>query len=258
MSAAVTHDPGLVLALDIAIDAGHVGSDLVHQHTLAQSQNVIGPFVDGGGWGFDPRQAALGCEPDHASDPLDTVFRGARVIAQPGMRTHGHQHVAEIALPLAEPRRAVELFPEGFALLRCHLERLARVGPVDVAARRLATARQDLRIIEPDVAAQVELVRDMVQIALGVRLRREVLVPVPLLEQLLRERVTVGPALRVETRARIAVPVPGAADPAASFKDPDPQAELAQLVELIEASDANADDERIELGGGVDAVLPRL
>jgi hypothetical protein len=153
--------------------------------------------------------------------------------------------------------------------------RMARAARQDElpAARVLTILCGGDAAVELDVAAQVELVRDMVEIALGVGLGREVLVPVPLLEQLLREGVAVGPALRVETRARIAVPVPGAADPAAGFEDPDPQAELAQPVELIETGDAGADDDRVELGGGVgvgpwaslvpnrlrriDAVLPR-
>src|SRR5258708_4118088 len=45
MSAAVAHDPRLLLALDIAVDARHPGSDLVHQQTLAQRQDVIGPLL---------------------------------------------------------------------------------------------------------------------------------------------------------------------------------------------------------------------
>ena len=51
---------------------------------------------------------------------------------------------------------------------------------------------------ELDVPAQVELVGDVVQVAQGLRLGGEVLLPVPFVEQLLGERVAVGPALRVE------------------------------------------------------------
>src|SRR5579872_6602758 len=129
------------------------------------------------------------------------------------------------------------------------------------AARRLAVTRRGDATVELNVAPQIELVGDVVEIAFGVGLGREVLFPVPLLEQLLRERVAVGPALRVEARARVAVPVPRAADAAASLEDPHPQAELAQPVELIEAGDAGADDDRVELGltvraGLVPALVP--
>src|SRR4051795_10912708 len=110
MAATVPHDPGLLLALDIAVDARHPRADFVHQLTLTQGQDVIGPFGDAFGGGLDPGQATLGREPDHAGDPLDTVFRGARVIAEPGMRSHRHQQVrkpldedAEIGLRAASP-----------------------------------------------------------------------------------------------------------------------------------------------------------
>ncbi len=66
--------------------------------------------------------------------------------------------------------------------------------------------------VEGDVAAQVELVGDDVEIFQRLGLRREMLGPVPLVEQLLAEGVAVGIALRVEPRAGVAVPVPGPAD----------------------------------------------
>ena len=95
MAAAVAHDPGDLLALDIAIDARHPGSNFVHQLPLAQGVNVIGPFTDTGGGGFDARQATLLRVADHTGHPLDTVFRGARVIAESGVRPHRHQQVRE-------------------------------------------------------------------------------------------------------------------------------------------------------------------
>src|SRR5439155_14753164 len=105
--------------------------------------------------------------------------------------------------------------------------------------------------LELDVAPQVELVGDMVQIALGLGLAGEVLLPVPLVQQFLGKRVAVGPAFRIKTCARIAVPVPGAADAGAALEHPHLQAEFAQLVGLVEAGDAGADDDRVELGGGI-------
>ena len=54
MASAVAHDPGGLLALDIAVDARHPGADLVHELPLTQGQNVIGPFADTGCSGFNP------------------------------------------------------------------------------------------------------------------------------------------------------------------------------------------------------------
>src|SRR6185437_9705480 len=100
---------------------------------------------------------------------------------------------------------------------------------------------------EGDVAAQVELVGDDVQVFERLGLRREMLGPVPLVEQLLAERVAVGIALRIEPRAGIAVPVPGPADAGARFEHMDLHSELAQAMELVEPRDAGSDDDRVEL-----------
>ena len=54
------------------------------------------------------------------------------------------QHVAEIALPDAEPRLGVELLPEGFTFLRAQFEGLAGVRVVDIAARCRLAERQDV------------------------------------------------------------------------------------------------------------------
>src|SRR5262249_4128226 len=105
--------------------------------------------------------------------------------------------------------------------------------------------------LELDVAAQVELVRDIVQVALGLACGGEVLLPVQSLQQLLRKGVAVGPALRIKAGAGIAVPVPSAADAGAGFEHPRLQTELAQFVELVEAGNAGADDNRVKLGGRI-------
>src|ERR1700750_40553 len=108
----------------------------------------------------------------------------------------------------------------------------------------------------------------MVEIPLGLGLARKVFFPVPLVEQLWRERVAVSVALRVEAGPGIAVPVPGTADPTAGLEYPHPQAKLAQLIELGEPGNAGADDDGIKVGccirlrcvpirrGGNHAVLP--
>src|SRR5712691_1224640 len=76
----------------------------------------------------------------------------------------------------------------------------------------------------------------MVQIALGLGLSGEVLLPVPFLQEFLRKEVAIGPALRIEAGAGIAVPVPGAANGGAGLEHPHPHPEFAQPVELVEAS----------------------
>ena len=84
--------------------------------------------------------------------------------------------------------------------------------------RRLVVHGRRDRGAEPDVAPQVEPVDDVVEVALGLRLLGEVLLPLPLVEQLLREQVAVRVALGVEPRAGVAVPVPRAADAAAGLE----------------------------------------
>src|SRR6185437_9667177 len=101
--------------------------------------------------------------------------------------------------------------------------------------------------VELDVAAEVELVGDEIEVAFGLGLGGEVLLPVPLVEQLLRERIAVGPAFGIEARAGIAVPIPGAADRRTGFEGAHPQTELAQLVKLVEPRDAGADHDGIEI-----------
>jgi hypothetical protein len=102
-------------------------------------------------------------------------------------------------------------------------------------ARALAVVRGGDAALELDVAAQIELVGDVVQIAFGLGLAGKMLLPVPLVEQLLRERVAVGPAFGIEPGARVAVPVPSAAYAGAGFKYPHREAEFPQFVELVKA-----------------------
>src|SRR4030095_11214029 len=89
---------------------------------------------------------------------------------------------------------------------------------------------------------QVELVGHVVEIAQRVGLGGEMLGPLPFLQQLLGEGIAVGPALRIEARAGIAVPVPGAADVGAGLEDLYAEPEAAQPMELLEACGAGADD----------------
>src|ERR1700722_8923441 len=69
--------------------------------------------------------------------------------------------------------------------------------------------------------------------------------PLPFLQQLFRERVGIGVALGIETRTRITVPVPGAADIGPRLEHARPQSELAQPVELVQARHTRADDDGV-------------
>jgi hypothetical protein len=73
--------------------------------------------------------------------------------------------------------------------------------------------------VELDVGPQVEAVGHMVEVGQGLVAGGEVLAPVPLVEQLLGERVAVGVALGVEPAAGVAVVVPGAAQPGSGLED---------------------------------------
>jgi hypothetical protein len=89
--------------------------------------------------------------------------------------------------------------------------------------------------VQPDVPPQPELVGHVVEVPFGLRLPGELFRPVPLLPQFRREQVTVGVALRVEPAAGVAVPVPGAADPAALLQQQHRVPRLGGDAELVEA-----------------------
>ena len=110
--------------------------------------------------------------------------------------------------------------------------------------------------VESDVAAQVEFVGDEVEIAQRLWLRREVLDPVPFIQQFLRERVAVGVAFGIEAGTGITIPVPRAADVTAGLEHPHPEAEFAEAVELVHAGDAGADDDCVVVWRNAGAVLP--
>ena len=83
------------------------------------------------------------------------------------------------------------------------------------ALRLVVVMRRDDARIEPDVLLQVESLDDVVRIAQDLRLRRIALAPLPFLRERIGELVGVLHALDVAARARIAIPVPRPADPAA-------------------------------------------
>ena len=77
-------------------------------------------------------------------------------------------------------------------------------------------------------------------------LRREVLLPLPLVEELLGEEVAVAVALGVEAGARVAVPVPGAADAPARLEQLHREPGLTGAVQLVDAGDAGAHDQHVD------------
>src|SRR6516162_991298 len=68
----------------------------------------------------------------------------------------------------------------------------------------------------------------------------------PFLLQLVGEGIRVFQAFDVAAAPRIAVPIPGAADPIAGLEAAHFEAELAQAVDCVEPADAGADDDRIK------------
>ena len=104
---------------------------------------------------------------------------------------------------------------------------------------------------ELHVAAKIEPIDHMVEVALGFGLFGEVLLPFPLVEELLREQVAVGVTLGVETRSGVTVPVPGTPDAAAGLDQLRREARLPRAVQLVDAGDAGTDDEHIDIDRGV-------
>ena len=71
---------------------------------------------------------------------------------------------------------------------------------------------------EVHVLSQIELVGHKVQVPQVLWLGRETFIPVPLVEQLLGERIAVGVTLRIEAGSRISIPIPGTAQVIVAFE----------------------------------------
>ena len=85
-------------------------------------------------------------------------------------------------------------------------------------------------------------VGDEVEVALDLLLGGHELGPVPLLLEVWELREHVLDALDVDASARVAVPVPRAADAVASLEGLGGEAGLAQLVQRVQSREARADD----------------
>src|SRR5207253_5109592 len=92
--------------------------------------------------------------------------------------------------------------------------------------------------LELDVAAQVEAIRNVIEVAEDLRLRCVPLRPLPLLLKLVGELVGILHALDVAACAGVAVPEPGPADAASRFECSHRKAERSQAVERVESCEA--------------------
>src|SRR5215510_9796700 len=101
--------------------------------------------------------------------------------------------------------------------------------------------------MEPNVPAQVELVRHIVEVALVLRLTRIIFFPVPFLQEFLRERIPVGITLGVEARPGVAVPIPGATHATPRLEDLDRKPAFTQTVQRIQPCYPGTDDNDVKL-----------
>ena len=121
------------------------------------------------------------------------------------------------------------------------------------ALRRFVVAGVDDPRLELDVLQQVESSSDVPEVgehvgACGLRLG-----PVPLVHQLLRERVCVERAARcIDPCTRIAVVPPRATDAGGAVEGAHRQAHLvAQVVQRVQTSEAGSDDDGVVVHGGL-------
>ncbi len=123
---------------------------------------------------------------------------------------------------------------------------LAAIRPHDPAPVIVIVRRRGDAGPEPDVAAEIEPVGDVLGVAEDLGLRGVALAPAPFLLQGVVERVGILHALDVAASAGIAVPVPGAADPVPGLEDAALEAERPHPVQHVEAGEAGADDHHVQ------------
>ena len=151
----------------------------------------------------------LGGEVDAIMRPLARVVTLARKGAQPLDRRHvgGRQ---------GTDGRDDEARRDGVAFVGAHGPQLGVVIEDDF----------DDALAKLDVGLQVEALGAVLEVAQDLVLLRIALGPVPFLQQVLVERVTVDVAVGVAACAGIAIPVPGAADAVAGLEHRDVQVKL--------------------------------
>ena len=117
----------------------------------------------------------------------------------------------------------------------------------------------DDALAELDIGLQVEALGAVLEVAQDLVLFRIALGPIPFLQQVLVERVTVDVAIGVAACAGIAIPVPRAADAVAGLEHRDVQVELvAQRMEHVHAGESGTNDYRIKVGFRASPLQTRL
>ena len=100
--------------------------------------------------------------------------------------------------------------------------------------------------VKADIAAQIMAVSNVVGIGQDFRLPRKPLRPRPFLLQFTVKLIGILQTFNVAAGARIAVPIPGAANPVTGFNSRRRQAHLAQAIEQIHASKAGPNNNHID------------
>src|SRR6185437_13856320 len=106
--------------------------------------------------------------------------------------------------------------------------------------------------VELDIAAQIEAVGDVVDVAQNLSLTGIALSPAPFLLQLVGERVGVLHALDVATRPWIAVPAPRPADVGAGLEGAGTKAELTKPVERVQPGQTRTNDHDVNVRFALD------
>src|SRR5262249_11457704 len=103
--------------------------------------------------------------------------------------------------------------------------------------------------VELDVTPEVEAISHMIEVTQDLRLRAITLGPMPLLLQFVGEGIRVLHASDIAATPRVAVPIPGAANAAASLEGTHFEAQLTQAMDRVETADPCPDDDRVESRG---------
>ena len=227
----------------------HMAAEVLAQRRVARGDGVVGRALEhaqmaGGGGdhggGLDPR--GPGADLAHA------------LIGEIHARVRPFAGVVPLALEAAQPRHVRHVGRgqaahggdqvgggEALAGSRRHVPQVCRF----VVAGTIHAG------VEANVPAQVEAVCHMVEVAHDLGLLGVALGELPLADQIIGEGVAVGMAFGIAARAGVAVPVPGAAHAIGRFQQKRVQAQpVAQLVQLVHAGEAGADDQRVECLGG--------
>ena len=125
------------------------------------------------------------------------------------------------------------------------------------SSRSVRTCHNDRRVIpsgscdsgaELDVAAEVELVGDVVQVAQDLRLRGVLLRPLPIAVPFRVEAVHVVDAGYVDTRARVPIPVPRATEIAGRVENAHGVTLASEAIDRVEPREPRADDNDVHIG----------